>query len=332
MKSPLTGKAMQLASEWRQVPFRKETFDLKYQFYLCADTGEQFTTTELDELNMRMLQNLFRAKHHIPQPDEIKAIREQYELYAVKMGEVLGFGPNTYGLYEKGDLPSLPNANLLKMASDPSKFLSLAQDWSTDAAKAKQALLKRIEKLIAAQHSTLINFDSYLMGGSLADEYSGFKKPSLERLTEMVVYFAHEVPAYKTKTNKLLFYSDYGMFKYFGQSISGTRYKAIPYGPVPHRFESIFDKISNEDTIDIWYDNLSNGGRKEELKGRADRPFNASLFNQEELDIMSKVAEKFKALKAFELVNISHQENGWIENQESKSMISYLYAIDLKGI
>jgi putative zinc finger/helix-turn-helix YgiT family protein len=332
MKSPITGKEMKLSNELRTVPYRKEAFEIKFRFYLCEESGEQFTTTELDELNMRMVYNQYRVKHHIHQPDEIKEIRSQYDLSATRMGEILGFGANTYGLYEKGDLPSLPNANLLKMASDSAKFMTLAKDWNTKSVKAKETLLKKIERLTEEQEDSFINFDNYLMGGSEADEYTGYKKPSLEKLTEMIVYFSHEVPAFKTKTNKLLFYSDYGMFKYTGQSISGTRYKAIPYGPVPHRFESIFEKISGEDIIDIWYDDLPNGGRKEKLEGRADRPFNSSLFNETELEIMAKVANLFRPLKAFQVVDISHEEQGWIDNQESKSFISYHYAIDLKGI
>lgn len=332
MKSPITGKEMKITYELRKVPFRKEEFEIKYRFYLCEDTGEQFTTTELDELNMRMVYNQYRVKHHIPQPDEIKEIREQYELSAARMGEILGFGPNTYGLYEKGDLPSLPNANLLKIASDPAKFQALAKDWNTDSVNAKATLLKKIEKLIEEEEKGYINFDNYLMGGLEADEFTGYKKPSLEKLTEMAVYFAHEVPSFKTKVNKLLFYADHGAFKYTGQSISGARYKAIPYGPVLNCFESFFEKISSEDTIDIWYDDIPSGGRKEELVGRADRPFNSSLFSPVELDILNKVANTFRSTKAFEIVEISHLEEGWIANQESKSFISYNYAIELKGI
>jgi DNA-binding transcriptional regulator YiaG len=320
MKSPFTGKAMQLASEWRNVPFRKETFDLKYQFYLCEDTGEQLTTTELDELNIKMLHNLFRAKHHIPQPDEIKAIRDQYELSAVRMGEVLGFGPNTYGLYEKGDLPSLPNANLLKVASDPSKFLSLAEDWTTDATKAKEALLKKVEKLIKAQEGFLIYFNSYLMGGSTADEYSGFTTPNLAKLTEMIVFFSWMSMCYKTKMNKLLF------------SISGTRYNAIPMGPVPSNFQSVFEKVATENDIDINYEQFPQGYIGESFRARKDREFNSSVFNETELGVLNLVAKAFKDTSTKQIIDISHEEQGWIDNQESKSVISYNYAIDLKGI
>ncbi|WP_339697594.1 type II toxin-antitoxin system antitoxin SocA domain-containing protein [uncultured Roseivirga sp.] len=332
MKSPITGKEMKLSNEWRTVPFRKEEFEIKFQFYLCEDSGEQFTTTALDELNMRMVYNQYRVKHHIPQPDEIKEIRDQYDLSAVRMGEILGFGPNTYGLYEKGDLPSLPNANLLKMASDPAKFMDLAKDWNTKFVKAKETLIKKIERLTEEQEDGFINFDNYLMGGSEADEFTGYKKPSLEKLTEMVVYFAHKTPSYKTKMNKLLFYGDFCSFKETGMSISGSKYRAISYGPVHNKFETLFEHLAERDALDKYYDELPDGGQIAFLTARTDRPFKKELFSEKELEILERVADKFQEFNTKQIVIESHKELGWLDNQDSRSLISYHYAIDLKGV
>lgn len=332
MNSPITGKEMKLSYEWRTVPFRKEQFDIPYQFYLCEDSGEQFTTTELDELNMRMVYNQFRAKHHIPLSEEIRATREQYDISATRMGEILGFGPNTYGQYEKGDLPSLANSKLLKIADDPEKFYDLVEDWEASNEKAKSELLKKVQRLIDQKNLFYIDFESYLMGGHEADVYTGFKTPNYEKLTEMIVFFAQEVPCYKTKMNKLLFYSDFSMFRQQGQSVSGTRYKAISYGPVPNSFESIFESLAKKDVIDIWYEELPEGGQKQFLKGRDDRTFNNNLFSEEELAILDHVRIKFKDTKPYEIVKISHEEKGWIDNEQSRSFINYHYALDLRAL
>ncbi|MCV9388075.1 type II TA system antitoxin MqsA family protein [Reichenbachiella ulvae] len=332
MNSPITGKEMQLSYEWRTIPFRKEQFEIPYQFYLCEDSGEQFTTTEVDELNMRMVYNQFRTKHHIPLPDEIRSIREQYEVSASRMGEILGFGPNTYGQYEKGDLPSLANAKLLKMANDPEKFLDLVKDWETSSDKPKADLLKRVRKLIDQENSFINNLESYLMGGHKASHYTGFKTPDYEKLTEMIVFFAQEVPCYKTKMNKLLFYSDFLMFKQQGHSVSGAMYKAIPYGPVPNSFESIFESLAKKDVIDIWYDELPEGGQKQYLQGRKDRPLRNELFSENEMMVLDTIKSRFKDTKPYEIVEISHQEKGWIDNEVSRSYISYHYAFDLKAL
>ncbi|SFB07139.1 type II toxin-antitoxin system antitoxin SocA domain-containing protein [Algoriphagus aquimarinus] len=332
MKSPLTGKEMPLRHELRAVTFRKDEVKIRFQFFLCEDSGEKFTTTELDELNLLMVEHAYRTKNHIPQRAEITDIREKYELSALRMGEILGFGQNTYGLYEKGDLPSLANANLIKLARDPLKFKSLVDDWDPKSDKVKSDLLKRIDRLVQAEKLKMVNLDDYLIGDGEANEFTGFTKPNMEKLVEMIVYFAHKVPSYKTKMNKLLFYADFLMFRVFGNSISGAKYVAIDYGPVPNMYETIFENLAVNELIDVFYESKENGSKMEKLMGRADRPIQLDVFSAEELQSLEKVVLSFQNSAVSEIVEISHQEIGWLENKNSKRFISYEYALELKAI
>jgi hypothetical protein len=68
MKSPITGKEMRLTKERRSMDFRKETFEVVFHYYKCEDSGEQFTTTALDEVNMNQVYNQYRDKFNIPFP------------------------------------------------------------------------------------------------------------------------------------------------------------------------------------------------------------------------------------------------------------------------
>ena len=58
MKSPITGKEMKLCNEKRLISFKGKTFEIDFQYYKCEDSGEQFTTTALDELNLPDLSKL----------------------------------------------------------------------------------------------------------------------------------------------------------------------------------------------------------------------------------------------------------------------------------
>jgi len=322
---------MAIQTEVQTLTFRKEVFTVKQRFYLCVDTGERFTSTEMDELNLSLVYNAYRAKHHISSPEEIKKTREKYGLSAVKMSEILGFGPNSYGLYERGEIPSLANSKLLKLASDPESFLQLVNDWEIDNSSTKSKLLDKVCKMIDEESETDF-LENYLIGKSKFSELTGYRKPSLTRLKEMVVFFAHKVPSYKTKMNKLLFYADFKCFRDLGVSMSGTQYKAIPYGPVPNKFQTLFENLAETYVIDIFYTPLDNGGRKEQLIGRAERPFKANLFSETEIDILETVAKKFKDTTASEIVDISHKELAWLENEASRSFIQYEYALDLKAL
>ncbi|MBO9573728.1 MAG: hypothetical protein J7497_16195, partial [Chitinophagaceae bacterium] len=123
MRSPITGKEMKLVKEPSRLPFRKEEFSIVYHYYLCEETKEQFTDDELDNINIIQVHNQYREKYGIPFPEEIKAIREKYQISASKMAEVLGFGPNTYRLYEAGEIPSVSNGRLILSINQPEEFI-----------------------------------------------------------------------------------------------------------------------------------------------------------------------------------------------------------------
>ena len=57
MKSPLTGKEMILMSEPDTLEYKGKVYDVIHHCYLCEQTKERFTTTELDELNLKELED-----------------------------------------------------------------------------------------------------------------------------------------------------------------------------------------------------------------------------------------------------------------------------------
>ena len=52
MKSPLSGREMKLVSEPSTMDYRGKTYNVIHHHYLCELTNEQFTTSELDEMNL----------------------------------------------------------------------------------------------------------------------------------------------------------------------------------------------------------------------------------------------------------------------------------------
>lgn len=334
MKSPITGKEMKLTTERRSMDFRKETFEIVFHYYKCEDSGEQFTTTSLDDINMNQVYNQYRDKFNIPFPDEIIRIRERYGLAAAKMSEILGFGVNSYRQYEAGEMPSVANAKLIQMMDDPRKFIDMVELCGTLDEKTKSKYIQKAQLLAAEKKRNIfdLNFKEYLLGNHLADIYSGYRNPNFEKFTEMVVFFSDKLSPFKTKMNKLLFYADFLMFKQSCFSISGVRYKAIDMGPVPNNFQSIFEYLANKDEIDIYTTEFPNGYTGEQFKSRKDRKFNAELFSENELKTLEEVASVFKETSTNDIIQLSHLEEAWKKNEKSKSVISYEYAFELNQI
>jgi len=331
MKSPYTGKEMILCKEERPFSFRKEEYIVVYHFFKCPDSNESFTTTELDDLNLNQLYNQYRSKYKLPFPDEIKRLREKYSLSASKMSEVLGFGPNSYRNYENGEVPNMSNSRLIQLAKNAREFKKLLLLSNAFESKSLEKNTNRLELIIKEQKE--LRFDSqlkeYLIGPPIADTFTGFRLPDLNKFTGMIIFFTERLKPWKTKLNKLLFYADFIMYEKSGFSMSGIRYRAIPMGPVPENYDSIFEYLAKKDEFDIKSTPFHNGGIGEQFKPNPKHKFNPDLFSEAELSVLEEVAKRFRDTSTDEIIEISHKEKGWIDNNFEKKIIDYKYSFDM---
>lgn len=54
-----------------QLMVPKEAFAVKYHVYKCEDSGEEFETPALMEINLRQAMDQYRSKYNLPFPEEI---------------------------------------------------------------------------------------------------------------------------------------------------------------------------------------------------------------------------------------------------------------------
>lgn len=333
MQSPITGKPMKLVKEpGVKLNFRKEEFEITYHYYLCEESKEQFTTDELDRINQTQVHNRYREKYGIPFPEEIKEIREKYEISASKMAEILGFGANSYRLYEAGDIPSVANGRLIADVKKPEVFLKqVLASSELLSAKEKEKFVKKAESMIDERRKSiweLVTAEEKTFYYEFPSHFSGFKKLDTEKIAQIVTYFGNAMQPLKTKLNKLLFYADFGYFKRTGYSMTGITYRAIPWGPVPAEYENLYSKLANDGKIQISNVEFPNGNDGEAFEGLLE--FEESTFNEIEIEVLGKVAEKFKDFTSRQIVDFSHQEKAWIDNEKKRELISYpKYAFDL---
>ena len=333
MKSPFTGKNMSIYKELRKLKFRKEEFQILSHTYICEETGEKFEDDLFSNLNYNQLLNQYRVKHSIPFPEQIISIRMKYDISAIKMSEILGFGPNTYRQYESGEVPNQSNSRLIQLADDPHEFKKLVDLCNTIDNRFKNRLYHKIDLVLDKQKSyKMVNqLENYLFESCMPNIYTGYKTPSLAKFTEMVVYFTERLEPWKTILNKLLFYADFTMFKYSAYSISGAQYRAIQLGPVPINFDSIFEYIARQDHVEIHYTTFSNG-IGEQFKPKSNRMFKPGMFSEKELNILEMSTKMFYKSSAKKVIDISHEESAWKENEKERKIIDYRYAFELRKV
>jgi len=163
---------------------------------------------------------------------------------------------------------------------------------------------------------------------------TGFKKPNKEKIASVLVAFINKCNADfndRLKLNKLLFYTDFVNYKLFGSSITGLSYRAIDYGPAPTCYDNIYAYFENENIITTKWVKASNGTAKETFITQAE--FDPSLFTKDEKRILDIIAETFKNISSWDLVDLSHKEQGWIDLHPNKEIINYQqYAFNLVGV
>jgi DNA-binding transcriptional regulator YiaG/uncharacterized phage-associated protein len=332
MKSPVTGKEMKILKEKRKMSFRKEDYEIIFHSYHCADSDEKFESDEFSMINQIQVLNKYREKHNLPFPDEIKLIRDKYQLSAAKMSEILGLGINTYRNYEHGEVPATSNARLIQMANNPREFKSLVDLAGILPRNELEQLKKRLETIIEESEKLSLNIGEIMLDTGRPNEFNGYKSINHQKLYNIILFFAEKITPWKTKLNKLLFYSDFLHFKKNCSSITGLNYRAIPLGPVPDKFDIIFSLVNQNKFIEIEYKVFPNEGTGERFYPSPERHFNEEIFNTEELTTLNQVMNKVGKMNTYELVEMSHNEKGWIENQEEKGLISYFYGFDLAVI
>lgn len=324
MKSPFTGGAVSLKFENSELIYRKEKFQTIQIFYLCEDTGETFTTDDLDEINIKFVHNEYRLKYGIPFPDEIKAIRNRYGLSASKMAVILGFGDNQYRLYENGDMPSVANGKVLTAIKDVEFFKnlfnnSINQFDEMEFVKIKEKL-DDVTSITSADEKAKLIFEGYTRS-----ELNGYAVQSYSKLKNTILFFIEKMGAvFHTKMNKLLFFTDFLSYKRRGEGFTGLAYKAIQYGPVPICWDRVYSLIDDVESVeDEMYDYVGS-------KLVSNLSPDMSSFSEEEKVLLNEIVEKFKDYSSKMMTEYSHEEQAWINNKDFKRVIRYSDAFTLR--
>lgn len=320
------GKAI-LERKPKKMVFRGEEFEVCDHYYRCETTGKEFSTTETGDITMMQLYNQYREQNDILFPEQISEIRERYGVSAARMSAILGFGPNVYKSYEKGDIPSKSNSKLINIARDPKLFFGLAVESNLLSYAEHSELEKKIAQLADKQKD--IDMNKFLrISSDKIDQYSGYRQKCFDKLANMVLFFIENERTFATRLNKYLFYSDFLSYKYSGNSISGFTYNAIENGPVLDCYKRLFSMFWERGFVEL---------REIELEGQTFeqflpvKKFEKKLFSSLEIETLKIVLESLQYKSTKSIIDLSHEEDAWKKNMSGTNKISYQkYAFSLK--
>jgi len=304
-----------------------EDIEVEAQVMVCAECGEELFNEELDSATLINAYNEYRRRHKLLLPEEIRKIREQYGLSQRSFAKLLNWGDKTIRRYENGAVQDRAHNSLLLFLREPENMRTYLTE--NEVALDEKQVVKLLDTVDKLEQDTDFRvgrryFDLFF--SRIPCEENGFKGFDYEKLCAMVLFFAHKSAGLlKTKLMKLLNYSDMIFYKENGLSISGLKYAHLPYGPVPDNFDMILGKMAADHIahIEVFYDGSY---ENHQVVPECDVP--EGVLSDEEIEVLTRIYEKFKNFGSAEISNYSHKETGYNATKTGQ-IISYAYAMDI---
>ena len=304
-----------------------EDIEVDAQVMVCAECGEELFNEEIDSATLINAYNEYRRRHKLLLPEEIRKIREQYGLSQRSFAKLLNWGDKTIRRYENGAVQDRAHNSLLIFLREPENMRTYLTE--NEVALDEKQVVKLLDTVDKLEQDTDFRvgrryFDLFF--SKIPCEENGFKGFDYEKLCAMVLFFAHKSAGLlKTKLMKLLNYSDMIFYKENGVSISGLKYAHLPYGPVPDNFDMILGKMAADHIahVEVFYDGSY---ENHQVIPECDVP--EGILSDEEIEVLTRIYEKFKNFGSAEISNYSHRETGYNATKTGQ-IISYSYAVDI---
>lgn len=307
---------------------RGEPIEIQTKVRTCVNCGEKVYDEFLDNQSINLAFNIYREKHNIVHPDEIREIRSKYGQSQRGFAALMGWSPATVARYETGAIPNQNNNLIIINVRDNIEFVENLFNTNKESMPKldREKLEVRLQELKRGKNSSAIvdlvenrfeNLNSTIL--------SGFKDFDYEIFKEMVIYLCSSINfVSKTKLNKLLFYSDFISFQKLTLSMSGLPYEHNHYGPVPLNFNLLYESLKEEGIIDII--------PFSDYEGEYIEPINERKFqyiSSQHIEILDNVIKKFATVSAREISDYSHEESAYKDTEQNEP-ISYEYALELR--
>jgi putative zinc finger/helix-turn-helix YgiT family protein len=308
-------------------PVRGEDVEVDACVGVCPECGEEVSVERLDDEALKSAFVVYRERHRLLSPSDMKTIRAQYNLGQRAFSLLLGWGELTLHRYESGSLQDSAHDAQMRMASTPANVRVLLEANGGKLSEQQRTTLgQRLDELEGIERETGAAWCLPLVRPRVeVDEFGGYRRFDPDRLTEMMVFFSGFPDMFKTKLNKMLFYADFLHCKEHTLSISGSPYLAFARGPVPEHYDRLTAMLADSGDLAVE----EKGGKTwtgEVL--RSVREADLSCFAASEQHTLEFVAARFRRRSSTALSELSHTEEAYTQTQPT-GMISYRHAPSL---
>ena len=132
-------------------------------------------------------------------------------------------------------------------------------------------------------------------------------------MKELVLYISQKCaddPSFgSTKLSKILYFSDFLAYAYYGRPITAFEYQKLPYGPAPRRLLPVCEEMIQAKELGIQEIPLRNGYVQKRAVNL--RPPNLDVFTAKQIALVDAVIEALAKADARTVSTWSHMMLGW---------------------
>lgn len=289
--------------------------------YYCKECDSEFCDGEMEDVNLLKARDEYRKVHNLLTSNDIKRIREKYNLSQSDLALILGWGEVTITRYETKEIQNEKYDEVLRNIDSNPYYLYDYYKMNCNVFDQKKQM-KILKKLFAVapneEHNNMLIEECLIKKHfTIDDKCKGNRNILLKRIFAVVKeILSYQIELYKTKLVKLLWYIDIINYKRSKESITGLAYFHMPYGACPLGLDLIldsksleFEEIEVDDSIKCLIKNVKSD----------------YILSDEEIKTIKDVMEKFKDFKSSQLVEYMHNEKAYLETNQNE-FISYEYA------
>jgi hypothetical protein len=134
-----------------------------------------------------------------------------------------------------------------------------------------------------------------------------------KRFEDLVLYIAHQTAKDeefgRTKLAKVLFFSDFAVYRDQGQSLSGATYKRMPFGPFPRELENAEASLQLQGRVQLDY--VTGEYEEKKIRPLAPKPDLTTRLEGWQVYVLDNWITQVSSATAKQISDLSHKHPGW---------------------
>ena len=263
----------------------KENIEIHGKFYeymrinaYCSECGDEVTVNEIEDENLKRIDNIYRTSEKIITVDEIKEILTKYKIGKKPLANLLGWGEVTLIRYINGDIPA-------KLYSD--KLYHLLNDTHY----MEKILEKNKNEITERAYNSAKNAIRNLENNTTT------QKKDIDLIAEYIIKTCQEITPLALQ--KILYYSQAFYMAFFNDTLFKDDCEAWVHGPV---YTKIYNKYKNFGLSNIDIDIIDDVDE---------------IIDEEKRELIDVIIKCFGYYNGKALEKMTHCETPWINSRRN---------------